>query len=296
MLELTRLLSLASECGFDAAGVARAHRLDEDAAILEQWLQLKHHGSMEYMTRDFEKRVNPEALVPGSRSVMVCLMSYHKDRRQTTGAPFISQSGLSKTDYHLVIKNHLMELEKRITEAYGEEVFSSTHQHLFCDSAPILERRWAQLAGLGWIGKNRQLINPQLGSYIHIGILLLNREVDQYSQPFEENLCHDCNLCLKACPTGALRAQPFDARKCIAYLTIERKEPLPQKYKKLVENILYGCDRCAEACPYNLQVGPTSHEELMANEDVLDMTAEEWAATSRRQKIKYLHRLAKNDE
>ena len=296
MLELRRLLQLASDAGFDAAGAAKAHRLDEDARLLSRWIEQGHHGSMLYMEHDVEKRVNPEVLVPGCQTVLVCLLSYHKDKKQTAGAPFISQSGLSRNDYHLVVKKHLQQLEQLISENYSEQVFSDSHQHLFCDSAPILERRWAQLAGLGAIGKNRQLINRELGSFVHIGILLLNQPLDEYSEPYEDDLCKDCDLCLKACPTGALRAEPFDARKCIAYLTIERKEPLPEQYRKVVENTLYGCDRCAEACPYNLQVGPTTHEELMANEEVLGMTAEEWSQTSRRQKIKLLHRLAKNED
>ena len=293
MLALSRLIQLADTVGFDSCGIARARRLDQDALVLSRWLEAEHHGSMLYMTRDFEKRVNPQALVPGCKTVMVCVLSYHKDKKQVEGAPFISQSGLSRCDYHLVMKSYLQELESRIIGEYGEEVFSSSHQHLFCDSAPILERRWAQLAGIGAIGKNRQLISPVFGSYIHIGILLLNEETDSYSLPFNEDICRDCSLCLYACPTGALRADPFDARKCISYLTIERKEDLPAKYEKAVENILYGCDRCAEVCPYNKQIEPTTHEELTADENVLNMTAEDWQQTSRRQKLKLLHRLAK---
>lgn len=294
MLQLSRVLDMAAASGFDCAGVAKAKRLDHDALILQQWLQLGHHGSMDYMTRDIEKRVNPEALVPGCKSVLVCLISYHKALHRAADAPFISESGLSKTDYHLVVKERLQQLEQLITAQYGNNVVSTTHQHLFCDSAPILERRWAQLAGLGAIGKNRQLINPVFGSFVHIGILLLNEETDKYSSPFEEDLCTDCRQCLKACPTGALRSDPFDARKCISYLTIERKEQLPEIYKKAVENVLYGCDTCATVCPYNIHAMPTTHTQLTANETLLRMTADDWQQLSRRQKLKLLHRLAKD--
>ena len=293
MLALSRLMELAAATGFDSCGIAHAHRLDHDALILSRWLELQHHGSMSYMTRDFEKRVNPEALVPGCKTVMVCTLSYHKSKKQVEGAPFVSESGLSKCDYHLVMKSYLQKLENLITRKYGADVFSASHQHLFCDSAPVLERRWAQLAGIGAIGKNRQLISPVYGSYIHIGILLLNQEADNYSQPFTDNLCHDCSLCLNACPTGALRDDPFDARKCVSYLTVERKETLPDKYKKTVENILYGCDRCAQVCPYNSHIQPTTHEELSADETILNMTADDWQHTSRRQKLRILRRLAK---
>ena len=293
MLALSRLIDFAESAGFDSCGIARARRLDHDALILKKWLDAQHHGSMLYMTNDFEKRVNPTALVPGCKTVMVCAISYHKAQKQVTGAPFISQSGLSRCDYHLVVKEHLKELENKIVDEYGSDVFSPTHQHLFCDSAPILERRWAQLAGIGAIGKNRQLISPVLGSYIHLGILLINDEADEYSEAFEDDLCEDCSLCLKACPTGALRAEPFDARKCVSYLTIERKENLPEKYEKAVENVLYGCDKCADVCPYNQHVEPTRHEQLSADESMLNMTADDWQNTSRRQKLKLLHRLAK---
>lgn len=284
---------MAAEVGFDGFGVARAMRLDHDAEVLRQWLQLNHHGSMDYMARDFEKRVDPRKLVPECKSVVVCIFSYHKDKKQVKDAPFISESGLSKADYHIVMKQHLLVLENLMKQQYGNHIFSVMHQHLFCDSAPLLERRWAQLAGLGAIGRNRQLINPHLGSFVHIGILLVNDEFDTYNHPFEEDLCADCDCCFEACPTGALRMKPFDARKCISYLTIERKEDLPCQYMKIMENVLYGCDTCAQVCPYNKSVPAATQEQLTADETLLNMTASDWQTSSRRHKLRLLHRLAK---
>lgn len=293
MLELSRVTEMTVQAGFDAFGAARAVRLNKDAEVLHQWLQLGHHGSMDYMTKNIEKRVTPQALVPDCKSVIVCLLSYHKDQKQVVGAPFISESGLSKTDYHIVVKQCLLSLENLIKTHYGISVFSATHQHLFCDSAPILERRWAQQAGLGAIGKNRQLINPRLGSFVHIGILLANEEFDTYSSPFEEDLCGDCSRCLHACPTGALKEQPFDARKCISYLTIERKEPLPEQYKAVVKNILYGCDTCTSACPHNDRIPTATHTQLTAHPTLISMSATDWQSASHRLKLRLLHRLAK---
>lgn len=293
MLELSTILSFASRVGFDACGAARVRRLDEDTTLFEQWLLSGHHGSMQYMQTDTDKRLDPRLLVDGCKTVIVGLMSYHKQEKQVSGAPFISQSGLSQQDYHLVVKSHLQQLEQLIVEHYGSSVVSSSHQHLHCDSSPVLERRWAQLAGLGYIGKNHQLINPTLGSFVHIGILFLQDELDEYSEPFTRNLCQDCDKCLKACPTAALRTNPFDARKCVAYLTIERKETLPAQYTHLLEDRLYGCDTCQDVCPHNTNAAYTTHSQLKPHPTMLKMTARDWQQTSRRQKIKLLHRLAK---
>ena len=288
------LQEIASTIGFDACGAAKAEYLDEDAAVLRRWLDLHHNGSMQYMENNFQKRVNPQQLVPGCQTVIVCLLNYYTGEQQLNNAPYIAQSGLSAEDYHQVMKQYLTLLEKQITEKLGQQAFSQTHQHLFCDSAPVLERRWASRAGLGWIGKNKQFINPKTGSFCHIGILLMNSELSSYSVPYDDNPCQDCDLCIKACPTGALRGEMFDARKCISYLTIERKEPLDAKYKKAVETVLYGCDTCAKVCPFNQHLTPTHISGLKADNKLLEMTQADWNNTSRRQKLKLLRRLAPN--
>ena len=297
MIAASRIRSLALEAGFDDAGAAVAHRLDEDADHLQAWLQQGCEGSMGYMAEHFEERVNPEALVPGTKTVVCCVLSYYKLNPQPPGAPYIALSGLSERDYHEVVKEKLRALETLLKNEMGDYVVNPDYQHIFCDSAPVLERAWARECGLGWIGKNRQFIHPTLGSYVHLGILFLQEELD-LSEKLERstattNGCANCNLCLRACPTKAIREDGMDARKCVSYLTIERKEPLPEEHAGKPYIGLYGCDNCQRVCPFNQGLQPDKHEELSANPRFAEMTAEDWAGTSRRQKSKLLRRLAK---
>ncbi len=283
--------TLALSLGIDACGVAPADALSKDAAYLCEWTTAGYHGSMDYLARNTELREDVRKLVPDARTVVVCLFNYYKSARQTTDAPRIAQCGLSQEDYHIVVKRKLEELEKALCVSHPDCV-DVAYQHVFCDSAPVFERRWAERAGLGWIGKNHLLIHPTLGSFVHIGILVLQEECEAYGRPLA-NSCEDCTLCLQVCPTGAIRGTHFDARKCVSYLTIERKEPLEEKYKSIVEQSLYGCDRCQDVCPYNAHLQETRHAAFRANEQLLTMTAADWKGISRRQKLKLLRRLAK---
>lgn len=294
MIAASRIRSLALQAGFDDAGAAVAHRLDEDADHLQAWLKQGCEGSMQYMAAHFEERVNPEVLVPGTQTVVCCVLSYYKRNPQPQGAPYIALSGLSERDYHEVVKEKLRALETLLTNEFGEQVVNADYQHIFCDSAPVLERAWARECGLGWIGKNRQFIHPTLGSYVHLGILFLSEPLQQ-EEPIQGviNSCADCTLCLRACPTNAIREDGMDARRCVSYLTIERKEPLPEEHAGKPYIGLYGCDNCQRVCPYNQGLQPDRHAELTANPCFATMTAEDWAATSRRQKSKLLRRLAK---
>ena len=310
MIPAARIRELALQAGFDDAGAAVAHRLNEDAAHLQTWLEQGCEGSMRYMAENFEKRVNPEALVPGTRTVVCCVLSYYKVNPQPKGAPYIALSGLSERDYHEVVKEKLQTLETLLTNEFGEQVVNAEYQHLFCDSAPVLERAWGRECGLGWIGKNRQFIHPKLGSYVHLGILFLQEELESsYSLGLKATPptlggelnsslekgggCTDCDLCLRACPTNAIREDGMDARRCVSYLTIERKEPMPEEHAGKPYIGLYGCDNCQRVCPYNKGLLPDRHAELAANPCFAQMTAEDWATTSRRQKSKLLRRLAK---
>ena len=215
------ICKLATEVGFDACGVAAVHRLDDDAQFMDSWLALGLHGEMDYLERNRDKRYDPSVLVPGAQTVIVCLLSFEH----------------SGKDYHRRVKSMLYMLEAKLKEHFGEDIVSNTHQHIFCDSAPMLERRWAVEAGLGWIGKNHQLIHPTLGSMVHPGEIILNRPVNADMTPkgyrrATEGICADCRLCLDACPTGALRNSVWDARECIAYTT-------------------HHCLECQIVCPYN---------------------------------------------
>lgn len=291
MLALDFVRRCAAEAGFDACGVAKAERLTKDAEFMERWLQAGNQGCMQYLERNGDKRVDPRLLVPGCRSMVVCLLSYYKTDKQPDDAPRIARSGLSERDYHEVVKEKLCVLETLLCEVAGKACVNADCQHVFCDSAPVLERRWAHRAGLGWIGKNRLLIHPVLGSFVFIGVLALNEDMDVYDTPLE-NHCGSCDRCLRACPTGAIRGAMFDARKCVSYLTIERREALEEKYSKLVSDNLYGCDRCQDVCPYNAGLQPVGHEELATDPRFLIMTRADWELLSRRQRIKLLKRQA----
>ncbi len=293
MFSKEEIKAAALSVGIDACGVVQAAFLAEDADYLRDWLRKGYHGSMAYMAAHQAERLDPRQLVPNGKTVVVCLVNYYKVFTRTAEQPVIAMSGMGQSDYHIVVKSLMQQLEERLL-AISPDCIDRTRQHIFCDSAPILERRWAQKAGLGWLGKNHLLIHPTLGSFTNIGILVLQDECIDYDTPLA-NQCGECTACLHACPTGAFR-ESFDARKCISYLTIERKEPLtPAQQKMLVANkALYGCDRCQEACPYNKHLTPTKHQALQLNSTLAAMNQEDWNCISRRQKVKLLNRLAKD--
>lgn len=216
-LTFENISKLALEVGFDACGVAPVHRLDDDAQFMDNWIAQGLHGEMDYLTRNCDKRYDPSLLVPGAQTVVVCLLTFEHSGR----------------DYHRKVKSMLYTLEAKLKEAFGEDIVSSTHQHIFCDSAPMLERRWCVEAGLGFIGKNHQLIHPTLGSMVHPSEILINQPVpiSNTQYPISQH-CADCHLCLDACPTGALRNNVWDATQCIAYTT-------------------HHCLECQLVCPYN---------------------------------------------
>jgi epoxyqueuosine reductase len=182
---------------------------------MDNWIAQGLHGEMDYLERNCDKRYNPAILVPGAQTVIVCLLSFDNSGR----------------DYHRRVKSLLYTLEAKLKDTFGEDIVSSTHQHVFCDSAPMLERRWCVEAGLGFIGKNHQFIHPTLGSLVHPGEILLNVEVEK-QEIKQEKTCHNCGLCIEACPTGALKNPIWDARECVAYTT-------------------YHCLECQKVCPYN---------------------------------------------
>ena len=236
-LKLTskNIYDLAIQVGFDDCGIAPVQRLDNDAQFMDQWLAQGLHGNMDYLERNRDKRYDPSVLVPGAQTVVVCILHFDKSGR----------------DYHRMVKSLLYQLEARLKEEFGENIVSQTHQHIFCDSAPMLERRWCVEAGLGFIGKNHQLIHPTLGSLVHPGEIVINLPVITETTPkghqrdtegipnhlrvhdgFINNTCADCQLCLEACPTGALRNEVWDATQCIAYTT-------------------HYCLECQLICPYN---------------------------------------------
>ncbi len=278
-LNQTFIKEAALSVGFNACGIAKAEELTEDAAFLKQWLAAGYHAGMNYLERNFEKRVDPRNLVPGCKSVVVVLLNYFPAHTQNTKAPQLAKYAYSAIDYHLVIKQKLKELELIICEKFGNETVANNTQHLFVDSAPVLERRWAERAGLGWIGKHTQLIHPGLGSYVFIGILLLNIEAE-YDQPIRGR-CGTCSRCITACPTKALTTKNLDANRCISYQTIENKNQIPDEMRSSLNNYSIGCDICADVCPWNKKWAKVnSHSQLNPPLEVLNWDSKKWEQLS----------------
>jgi len=265
----------ALSIGFDACGIAKAQELSADAIFMQTWLSEGKQGEMSYLNRNFEKRIDPRILVPGCKSVVVLLMNYYPKDAQVQGLPKIAKYAHSEIDYHTVIKNKLKELENIIVTEYGKESVNADFQHSFVDSAPVLERRWAQLAGLGWIGKHTQLIAPNIGSYCFIAVLMLNIELE-YNKPITDR-CGTCNKCVVACPTKALDGKSLDARRCISYLTIEKKNAVDLEFQKLLSNCIIGCDICADVCPWNKKWAKHhNHKELKPVDEIYNWKNDDW--------------------
>ncbi|HOG06020.1 MAG: tRNA epoxyqueuosine(34) reductase QueG [Paludibacter sp.] len=266
----------ALSVGFDACGIAQATELTDDASFLRSWLDAGIQGDMHYMERNFEKRIDPRVLVPGCKTVVVVLLNYHPEKTQDPQLPKIAKYAYSNTDYHLVIKDKLLQLEHIITETYGSDCVSETHQHIFTDSGPVFEKRWAEKAGLGWIGRNKLLVTKKFGSSISIGILMLNVEVESDHKPVPFS-CGHCTKCVDACPTGALSDSNMDARKCISYLTVEAKSPIPEDLKNKLNGWIVGCDVCINVCPWNKRFAhPHNHPELEPTPQIYTLTKKDW--------------------
>jgi len=261
----------AKELGFDACGFTRAEELLEEKIILRNWLDKDMHGNMHYMANHFDKRTNPSKLVEGAKSVIVLLSNYNpKEKQQDDEAPIIARYAYGQ-DYHFSIKDKL----KLLFEYIQENIYPELEGRCFVDSAPVLERSLAVKAGLGWIGKNTHLIHKKLGSYVFISELVINLELPS-TTPINE-ACGGCTRCIDACPTQALSLdRTLDARKCISYLTIENKEPIPSEFKNQMENRVFGCDICQEACPWTWKSRPHNNEDFKPNHNVLELTKDQW--------------------
>jgi epoxyqueuosine reductase len=272
----TRLIKeMASRLGFDYCGIARAQRLDDDARRLEQWLNKGMHGTMKYMENHFDLRVDPAKLVPGARSVITLLKNYYPQQQQKEGALKIAKYAYGK-DYHDVIREMTQQFLQSIHEEIGE-----VHGRGFVDSAPVLERSWAQQSGLGWIGKNGNLLTKQNGSFFFIATLIIDLELE-YDDPFAKDLCGTCRKCIDACPTDAIgEDKVVNGSQCISYFTIELKDMLiPAEMKGKFDNWAFGCDTCQDVCPWNRFSKPAIETGFKPIPEVLDLSTREWEAMS----------------
>lgn len=261
----------AAGLGFDYCGIARAQQLDEDASRLESWLNKGFQGSMDYMNNYFDLRINPSKLVPGAKSVITLLLNYFPSQQQNPEAPQVSKYAYGK-DYHEVIKEKLKTFLQLIKENIGE-----VHGRGFIDSAPVLERSWAQKSGLGWIGKNGNLITKSNGSFFFIATLITDLELEA-DDPFIKDYCGTCTKCIDSCPTDAiLPDKVIDGSKCISYFTIELKDLLiPADMKGKFENKMFGCDICQDVCPWNRFSKPTNEPAFTPAREILNFSKNDW--------------------
>ena len=260
----------AKRLGFLSCGISNAGFLEDEAPRLEQWLRQGHHGSMSYMERNFDKRLDPTKLVPGAKSVVSLLYNYFpKESQSDKTAPKISKYAYGK-DYHTVIKDKLFELMHLLQEEVGE-----IHGRVFVDSAPVLDKAWAAKAGLGWIGKHTNLISKQAGSFYFIAELIMDLSLEQ-DAPVTDH-CGSCTACIDACPTQAIVA-PYqvDGSKCISYFTIELKEAIPQEVKGQFDNWAFGCDVCQDVCPWNRFSTPHQEPQFDPSSELLQMSKGDW--------------------
>ena len=269
----SELKAEARRLGFEACGIAKAERLDAEAARLEAWLAAGRHATMGWMERNFEMRVDPRVLVPGAQSVVSVLASYY----QPVEAPNDPEVGkISRyawgDDYHEVLKERLAELfdwlDRRVGGAGGRA---------FVDSAPVLDKAWAARSGLGWIGKNTNLLNRSLGSFFFLGELIVDVPLAP-DGPVPDS-CGSCTRCLDACPTGAI-TEPYvvDGSRCISYWTIEHRGPdFPDDLARQFGSWIFGCDICQDVCPWNKFKRPTDEPRFLPREGVADTELREWA-------------------
>jgi epoxyqueuosine reductase len=267
--------TLAANHGFDYCGIAKVQRLDDDARRLESWLHKGLHGSMQYMENHFDLRIDPSKLVPGAKSVITLLLNYFPGNQQSEDTPKISKYAFGN-DYHEVIRSKLKLFLQEINEKIGE-----VHGRGFVDSAPDLERAWAQKAGIGWIGKNGNLITKQSGSFFFIATLIVDLELE-YDNAFVKDYCGTCTKCIDECPTDAILPDKIiDGSKCISYFTIELKDALiPEAQKGKFENWMFGCDVCQDVCPWNRFSKPNNETGFTPIPEILNLSTSDWEEMS----------------
>ena len=260
----------AGELGFDACGFARAEKLDKDAEVLHDWLEKGMHDGMGWMENHLPKRKDPTLLVPGAKTVISVLLNYYSPVMQDDPeSPVISRYAYGR-DYHKVVRKKLKQLLR-----YTAEIMPATGGRIFVDSAPVMEHAWAVRSGLGWIGKNSLLLSKKYGSYVFLGELILDAELE-YDTPVTDH-CGQCRLCIDECPTHAINAnRTVNAGKCISYLTIENKDDIPGEFKNNFFNRVFGCDICQDVCPWNRRLEQNNVPDFRPSRELLSMDREAW--------------------
>lgn len=260
----------AQALGFFACGIAKAAPVSAACAeALRRWTDNGGHAGMEYMARNTDLRTDPRLLVPGVKSIVCVALNYTPARRLPEGEPQIASYALGH-DYHDIVRQRLHTLAARL---------GITEYRAFCDTAPVLERYWAAQAGIGWIGRNHQLIIPHAGSMFFLGEMFVGFRLE-YDSPIRPR-CGNCHACTDACPTGALQSDGcFDSSRCLSYQTIENRGTVPPDIAAKMGDMFYGCDRCQEACPWNRFATPTDDPDLLPSDGLMRMTRQDWLKLS----------------
>lgn len=260
----------AKSLGFTQVGIAKADFLESEAHGLEQWLKADYHGKMSYMENHFDKRLDPRLLVEDAKSVITLAYNYFPKETQKEGTYKIAKYAYGK-DYHFVIKDKL----RLLMEAIQGEV-GAVSGRAFTDSAPVMERAWAEKSGIGWRGKNSLLIQKKHGSFFFLATLIIDLELD-YDDPYQRDHCGTCRRCIDACPTEAIMPNhTVDGSKCISYLTIELRDAIPESAKGQMDDWIFGCDACQDVCPWNRLSKPHQEPLFAPHNDLLNMRKKDW--------------------
>ncbi len=260
----------AEKLGFISCGISKAEFLEDHATNLEKWLKKKYNGKMSYMERNFDKRLDPTKLVHGSKSVISLSFNYYTKKKQIDPNSFKVSKYAFGNDYHFVVKNILNKLLSSLKDKIGD-----FNARVFVDSAPVMERAWAQKSGLGWVGKNTLMISKKKGSYFFLAEIICDLELD-YDKPVM-NHCGTCSACIDACPTNAIiKPYVLDSNKCISYLTIELKDSIPSQFENKMQDWIFGCDVCQDVCPWNKFSEENNHTLLQPSDKFLHMKKSDW--------------------
>jgi epoxyqueuosine reductase len=260
-----------SKIGFSKAGL-----LEKESKQLKEWLANGYQGEMHYMENHYEKRVDPTKLVDGAKSVISLLYNYYPEKKQRNDTYKISKYAYGK-DYHYVVKEKL----NKLFDYINSEIHILSGR-AFVDSAPVMDKIWAAKSGLGWIGKNTNLISKEFGSFVFIGELIIDMELDYDNNPVKD-YCGNCTKCIDACPTNALSPYQLDARKCISYLTIENKGDIPDEFKGKLKDWIFGCDICQDVCPWNAKLKPNSEPQFQISDLLKNMNNKDWQNLDKQQ-------------
>jgi len=261
----------AASLGFSACGISKAEFLENEAIPFENWLKEGKHGSMTYMERHFDKRLDPRLLHNGAKSVISLTYNYFSGAKQSHESFYKLSAYTFIEDYHYILKQKMQTLLAALKNNIGH--FEAS---LFVDSAPVLERAWAVRSGLGVIGHNKSLIIPHKGSFFFLCQIICDLE-PQYDTPLNIDICKNCNICIKACPTKAIeKDKTINASKCISYLTIEHKKPIAAAMMKNAEKSIFGCDICQQACPHNTTAEVNKDLQPYLLREILGMTKTDW--------------------